>query len=84
MALEAAASKESKKEKTPRGDQAEMLGRTLDSDVFVRVRYGGRRSVLAGREEGAGGVRAILEHLGVPTAGASLAPAQGPSQAAWC
>ncbi|PTL74985.1 ATP-dependent helicase HrpA [Vitiosangium sp. GDMCC 1.1324] len=32
----------------------------------------------------AGGGRAILEHLGLPTAGASLAPARGPPQSAWC
>ncbi|NOK09495.1 ATP-dependent helicase HrpA [Corallococcus exercitus] len=31
-----------------------------------------------------GGVSAILEHLGLPTAGARLAPALGPLQAAWC
>jgi len=29
-------------------------------------------------------VRAILEHLGLPTAGARLAPARGPLQAAGC
>jgi hypothetical protein len=32
----------------------------------------------------AGGVRAILEHLGLPTASARLAPARGPHKAAWC
>jgi hypothetical protein len=32
----------------------------------------------------AGGVRAILEHLGLPPAGARRAPARGPPQAAWC
>ncbi|WP_233262300.1 transposase zinc-binding domain-containing protein [Vitiosangium sp. GDMCC 1.1324] len=32
----------------------------------------------------AGGGRAILEHLGLPSAGARLAPARGPPQAAWC
>jgi hypothetical protein len=30
------------------------------------------------------GVRAILEHLGLPTAGVSLAPAQESIQAAGC
>jgi hypothetical protein len=29
------------------------------------------------------GVRAIVKHLGLPTAGARLAPARGPHQAAW-
>ncbi|WNG38028.1 ATP-dependent helicase HrpA [Archangium violaceum] len=31
-----------------------------------------------------GGGRAIVRHLGFPTAGASLAPARGPHQAARC
>jgi hypothetical protein len=31
-----------------------------------------------------GGVRAILEHLGLPTSRASLAKAQGPAQRACC
>jgi hypothetical protein len=31
-----------------------------------------------------GGVRAILEHLALPTRPAQLAPAQGPPQQAWC
>ncbi|WNG28857.1 ATP-dependent helicase HrpA [Cystobacter fuscus] len=34
--------------------------------------------------KGAGGVRAILAHLGWPTASARLAPARGPPQSAWC
>nr|WP_198316462.1 transposase [Cystobacter fuscus] len=66
-----------------RVDQAEMLRRTFDFDVFACVRCGGRRSVFA-YVKGASGVRAILEHLGLPTAGASLAPARGPPQPAWC
>ncbi|WNG35554.1 ATP-dependent helicase HrpA [Archangium violaceum] len=32
----------------------------------------------------AGGVRAIVEHLGLPTAGARLAPEHGPLHASWC
>jgi hypothetical protein len=32
----------------------------------------------------AGGVRTILEHLGLPTAGVRLAPAREPPQAAGC
>ncbi|MFE8599814.1 hypothetical protein [Archangium violaceum] len=43
---------------------------TLLADVFACVR--------------SGGVRAILEHLGLPMASARLAPARGPPQAAWC
>jgi hypothetical protein len=35
------------KERTPREDQAELLRRTFDFDVFVCVRCGGRRRVLA-------------------------------------
>jgi len=81
--LEAAASTEPMKEKTPRADWAEWLSRTFDVDVFACMRCGGRRRVLAYVKE-AGGVRAILEHLGLPTAGARLAPARGPPQAAWC
>ncbi|PTL78882.1 ATP-dependent helicase HrpA [Vitiosangium sp. GDMCC 1.1324] len=34
--------------------------------------------------KGARGVRAIVEHLGLPTASARLARARGPPQAAWC
>ena len=70
-------------EKTPRVDWAELLKRTFDFDVFVCVRCGGRRRVLAYVME-AGGVRAILEHLGLPTASAHLAHARGPPQSAWC
>jgi Putative transposase len=81
--LEAAARKERRKERTPRVDWAELLRRTLDFDVFACVRCGGRRSVFA-YVKGAPGVRAILEHLGLPTACARLAPARGPPQAAWC
>jgi hypothetical protein len=81
--LEAAASKERRKERTPRVDWAEWLRRTLDFDVFACVGCGGRRSGVAD-VKGPCGVRAILEHLGLPTAGARWAPARGPPQAAWC
>ena len=47
---------------------------TLLADVLACVRCGGRRRVLAYVKE-AGGVRAIVEHLGVATEGARLAPA---------
>jgi hypothetical protein len=83
VTLEAATRKESKKERTPRVDWTELLRRTFDFDVFAWVRCGGRRRVLAS-VKGARGVRAIVEHLGLPTAGARLAPARGPPQAAWC
>jgi len=72
VAPQAATSKEPMKEKTPRVDWAELLKRTFDFDVFACVRCGGRRRVLAYVNEAAG-VRAILEHLGLPTAGASRA-----------
>jgi hypothetical protein len=71
------------KERTSGVDPAQVLKRTFDFDVFACVRCGGRRRVLAYVNE-AGGVRAILEHLGLATAGARLAPAHGPLQAAWC
>ncbi len=80
---EAAARTERMKQGTPRVDWAELLSRTFDFDVFACVRCGGRRRVLA-YVKGARGVRAILKHLGLPTAGARLAPARGPPQAAWC
>ncbi len=74
MEPQAAASKELLKERTPRVDWAGLLRRTFDFDVFVCARYGGRRRVLAYVKQAVGG-RAIFEHLGLPTAGASLAPA---------
>jgi len=83
VAPEAAASKQPKKEKTPRVDWAELLKRTFDFGVFACLRCGGRRRVLAYVNEAAA-VRAILEHLGLPTAGARLAPPRHPPQAAWC
>lgn len=71
------------KQRTPRGDWAGLLKRTFDLDVFACARCGGRRRVLADVKAGRGG-RAQLEHLGLPTAGARLAPVLGPPQAAWC
>ncbi len=75
MAPQAVASKEPMKEKTPREDQAELLRRTFALDVLTCVRCGGRRRVLAYVKE-AGGVRAMVEHLGLATEGARLAPAR--------
>jgi Putative transposase len=79
----AATMEEPKKERTPRLDWAGLLRRAFALDVFACLRCGGRRRVLA-YMKGAGGVRAILEHLGLPTASARLAPARGPHKAAWC
>jgi hypothetical protein len=76
-APQAAASKEPMKQKTPRVNWAELLRRTFAIDVFACVRCGGRRRVRADVNE-AGGMPAILEHLGLPTAGARLAPAREP------
>jgi hypothetical protein len=83
VASEAVARQEARKERPARVDQAGLLRRTFAVDVFAYVRCGGRRRVLA-YVKGAGGVRAILAHLGLPSAGAPLAPARGPSHAAWC
>jgi hypothetical protein len=80
---QAAARKEPLKEKTPRVDWAELLRRTFDFDVFACVRCGVRLKE-AGVREGSGRGRAILDHLGLPTAGARLAPAREPPQAAGC
>jgi hypothetical protein len=80
---DSAAKQEPMRERTPRVDQAELLKRTFDFDVFVCVRSGGRRRMLAD-VKGGGGVRAIVEHLGLAPAGAGLAPAREPPQAAWC
>ncbi|HEX8536008.1 MAG TPA: ATP-dependent helicase HrpA [Cystobacter sp.] len=83
MAPQAAASTEPMKEKTPRGDQAELLRRTFDFDVFACPRCGGRRKVLA-EVTAPAGVRSIWEHLGLPTQALKRAPARGPPQRAWC
>ncbi len=83
VALEAATRKEPRRGRTPRVDQAELLRRTFAVEVFACMNCGGRRRVLAYVKAGRG-VRAILEHLGLPTAGVSLAPAQELTQAAWC
>jgi len=82
-APQAEARKEARKERTARVDWAGLIQRTFAVDVFACVRCGGRRRVLAYLKE-VGGVRAILEHLRLPTAGASLAAARGPPQSSWC
>ncbi|WP_083680932.1 transposase [Archangium sp. Cb G35] len=81
--LEVAARKERMKERTPRVDWAELLKRTFDFDVFVCVRCGGRQRVLA-YLTAPNAVRAILEHLALPSQPAKRAPTQGPPQLACC
>jgi len=79
----AATVEEPKKECTPRLDWAGLLRRTFALDVWACVRCGGRRRVLAYLTAPCG-VSAILEHLGLPSGPAKLAPAQGPPQLAGC
>jgi len=67
------------KGRTSRVDWAELLRRTFDFGVFACVRCGGRLKGLGVREGG----RAILEHLGMPMAGARLVPGARAPQAAW-
>ncbi|EPX61523.1 ATP-dependent helicase HrpA [Cystobacter fuscus DSM 2262] len=74
---------EPKKERTPRLDWAGLLRRTFALDVFACASCGGRRQVLA-YLTAPGGVRAILEHMELPTRPAKRASAQGPAQLAWC
>ncbi|WP_002621695.1 transposase [Cystobacter fuscus] len=65
-APEAARSKEPKKKRTPRVDQAQLLRRTFGVDVFTCAGYGGKRRVLA-YLTAPNAVRAIVEHLSLPT-----------------
>jgi hypothetical protein len=74
-----AATVESTKERTPRLDWAGLLRRTFALDVFACSRCAGRRKVLA-YLTAPGGVRAILEHLQLPSPPAKLAPARGPTR----
>ncbi len=62
---------EPRKEGTPRLDWAGLLKRTFALEVLASVK-------------GAGGVRAIVEHLGLPPASEHLAPERGPPQSAGC
>ncbi|WP_227027145.1 transposase [Corallococcus soli] len=78
----AATGQEPTQERTPRLDWAGLLRRSFALDVFACGRCGGRRRVLA-YLTAPSGVRAILEHLGLPTLPGRLAPARGPPQNAW-
>ncbi len=60
-----------------------LLRRTFAVDVLACVRCAGRRRVLASVKQ-VGGVRAIVEHLRLPTAGASLPPARALPPGAGC
>jgi hypothetical protein len=80
---EAGAGQEPTQERTPRLDWAGLLRRNFAVDVFACGRCGGRRRVLA-YLTAPGGVRDILEHLGLPTQPGRLAPARGPPQNSWC
>ncbi|RKH12464.1 ATP-dependent helicase HrpA [Corallococcus sp. CA053C] len=64
-------------------DGAGLLRRSFALDVFGCGRCGGRRRVLASLTA-PGEVRAILEHLGLPTLAGRRAPARGPPQNAGC
>jgi hypothetical protein len=83
VAPEAAARQEMKKERTPRLDWAGLLRRTFALDVFACVKCGGRRRVLS-YLTAPSGVRAILEHLDLPSRPPKWAPAQGAAQWVWC
>jgi hypothetical protein len=79
---EAATRLEPPQERAPRLDWAGRLRSSFALDVFACGRWGGRRRVLA-YLTAPGGVRAILEHLGLPWLPGRLAPARGPPQNSW-
>ena len=58
---------------------AELLRRVFREGLLAYDRCGGRRVVLAFLSEGSV-VKAILEHLGLPTTGPPVAPARGSPQ----
>jgi hypothetical protein len=64
-------------------DGAGLLSRSFALDVFACSQCGGRRRVLAYLKAPCG-VRAILEHLGLPWPPGRLAPARGPPQNLGC
>jgi len=63
-------------------DWAAALKRVHGADVLKCARCGGRLVVLAFIEK-LTAVRAILDHLGLPSAPLPLGKARGPPQAAW-
>jgi len=68
------------------GSEEEMQQRLASMPVHHSMRglfFNSVLGVLAYVNE-AGGVRAIVEHLGLPPAGERRAPAREPPQAAWC
>ena len=80
MAPEAAVSKEPKKERMPRADQAKLLRGTFAWDVFTCAWCGGRRRVLA-YLTAPNAVRAILQHLSLPTRPAAAGCSAGATPA---
>jgi len=62
-----------------RATWAELLKRTFEIDVFTCPWCGGERELIALLTDGKV-VRAILEHLGFPTAAPLLAPARAPPE----
>jgi hypothetical protein len=71
------------RKRPPRLDGAGLLRRSFELDIFACARCGGRRRVQS-YVTARPGVRAILEHLGLPSQPPRLAPARGPPQSAWC
>ena len=63
-------------------DWAAALKRVFGTDLLKCVRCGGRLVILAFIEKRSA-VKAILEHLGLPSVPLPLAVARGPPQAAW-
>ena len=64
------------KQRAARLDQATLLKRSFDFDVFTCPGCGGRRRVLAVLK--GPGVKEVLRHLGLPTVPLPLASARGP------
>ena len=63
-------------------DWAAALKRVFGSDMLVCVRCGGKLVVLAFVEK-LSAVKAILDHLGLPSVPLPLGKARGPPQVAW-
>jgi len=63
----------------PRATWAELLKRVFEIDVLTCPWCGGKRKLIALITDGTV-VRRILEHLGLPTAAPTLAPARAPPE----